>query len=56
MSFEQYACRLGDLRERLTLGDTLHVLQAMMSGYEVLLGKAERVRVELDCCFATVGG
>jgi hypothetical protein len=56
MSFEQYICTLGDLRGRLGLGETLYALQAMLGGYEVLLGKVGRVRAEAECCFVTKEG
>lgn len=53
MSFEQYICTLGDLRGRLSLGETMYALQAMLGGYEVLLEKVGRVRAEAECCFVT---
>lgn len=56
MTFEPYTATLADLRERLGLGEVLYVLQAMLSGYEVLLAKTGRVRADLNCCFVTREG
>lgn len=56
MSFEHYACTLADLRERLGLGEVLYALQAVLGGYEVLLGKVGRVRAEAESCFVTREG
>ena len=56
MSFEQYVCTLGDLRERLGLAETLYALKAPLVGYEVLLSKVGRVRAEAECCFVTREG
>jgi hypothetical protein len=53
MSLEQYICTLADLAERLSLQQVLYVLQAMFGGYETLLGKLGRCRVDLQCCFVT---
>ena len=53
MSFEQYLCTLVDLIERLTLQQVLYVLLAMFGGFETLLGKLGRCRVDLHSCFVT---
>jgi hypothetical protein len=42
MSFEEYVCGLGELRGRLGLEEALFCLQALLSGYEVLLTKMGR--------------
>lgn len=56
MAFENYACTLSALEERLSLPETLYSLHSLFTGYEVLLNRLGKLNVKLDFCFVTAEG
>lgn len=56
MGFENYACTLADLEERLSLQEILYSLHCLFSGYEILFGKLGQLKVSPQCCFVTLEG
>lgn len=56
MGFENYACTLADLEERLSLQEILYCLHCLFSGYEILFGKLGQLKVSPQCCFVTLEG
>jgi hypothetical protein len=56
MTFENYVADLTVVQGRLTLEETLYVLEVLLRGYEVALQKMGKVHIALDCCFLTDQG
>jgi hypothetical protein len=56
MAFENYACTLSALEEKLSLPETLYCLHSLFTGYEVLLSKLGKLKAKLEFCFVTGEG
>lgn len=56
MTFEDYVGDLTAAQARLTLEQTLYVLEVLLRGYETVLQKMGEVHIALDCCFLTDQG
>jgi len=56
MSFENYVCSLANLEGFLSLPEILYTIHTLLSGYEILFAKMNRIAVELSYCFVTSEG